>query len=159
MPSGAFADTVVVVPTATQALVSGSRTLGTTYQNLTGAPMFVAVASESASTYTMSAYSDPSNAFPLASVQACTDTANLACSITFVVPPDSYYKVVNGGTTPVIDRWTEWKLGTTTISTATSTTATSTVSYVDNPVLDAGLGMILFLSSFWGMIWFFRKRS
>lgn len=34
---------------------------------------------------------------------------------------------------------------------------TTTFAIVDSPVLDLWLGMVLFMSGFWGTVWFFRK--
>jgi len=38
-------------------------------------------------------------------------------------------------------------------------TTTPCVQIWDNPTGDLGFGMLLFVSSFWGTIWFFRKRG
>jgi len=40
-----------------------------------------------------------------------------------------------------------------------TTTATSTLQYIDNPVQDLWNGIILFLISMGGMVWFFKKKA
>jgi len=39
------------------------------------------------------------------------------------------------------------------------TTASTTYMFVDNPPQDIFNGLVLFITSFWGIIWFFRKRT
>ncbi len=90
----------------TQNVVTGSRAIGTVYQNTTGKPMFVVVTAHSSSTTNFTAYSDGSN--PPTTVVATTmaSTAGWGEHVGFWVMPNNYYKVAF--TSGTLDTWTEW---------------------------------------------------
>ncbi len=97
-----------------QNVVTGSRALGTVYQNTTGKTMMVTVTlnvSGSTGTGGMAALTD-SNSTPTTEVgQAVLGTNGYAQSTTlaFMVLPGNYYKIsTNGSATMVLGYWTEW---------------------------------------------------
>jgi hypothetical protein len=102
--------------TATQGDVTGTRALGTIYQNLTGSPIFVSVTAQvngAANDVSITAYSDD-NTPPVdtvARVSMDTSTAEVDNnSVVFVVPNNYYYKVVNADGNALLVAWTEWEI-------------------------------------------------
>jgi hypothetical protein len=98
----------------TQASVTGSRTQGVVYQNTGTRPMFVAVYMLVTNGGTGWAESD-ANANPSTIVGGTQcevqPTAGSVCgsTLTFIVLPGSYYKIVQGSPTIAIQNWTEWQ--------------------------------------------------
>ena len=98
----------------TQASVTGSRTQGVVYQNTGTRPMFVAVYMLVTNGGTGWAESD-ANANPSTIVGGTQcevqPTAGAVCgsTLTFIVLPGSYYKIVQGSPTIAIQNWTEWQ--------------------------------------------------
>jgi hypothetical protein len=91
----------------TQNVVSGSRALGTVYQNTTGKPMCVHVAINGAGN-AVSAVADSAN--PPTTTVACAGnggTTSTNVGVTFWVLPNNYYKAVLAGS-GTLAIWTEW---------------------------------------------------
>lgn len=88
--------------------VTGSRTLGSTYQNTTRKPIFVVVSSQSTSTAgDYIAYCD-SSATPTTIVcQSKESQAAYDTPLFFIVLPDYYYKVTVTATA-TLTAWIEW---------------------------------------------------
>jgi len=108
--------------TCTQSIVTGSRALGTNYQNTSGKIMFVTVACShvvvgAGQTAKNIAYVEAGDSTPDTAVTQIYTTygsaaLNHALSMTFVVPPSSYYMVSDedGGGASTLTHWTEWTI-------------------------------------------------
>ncbi len=98
-----------------QNVVTGSRALGTVYQNTTGKTMMVTISAEvtgSTGTQGMIAYTD-STPSPSTIVAEGATTANSSygkfITITFMVLPNNYYSVNSGGVATIsLAYWVEW---------------------------------------------------
>ena len=84
---------------STQNVVTGSRVNGTTYQNITGKPLFVSISAVT----TITAISDSSSS-PTTIVAQCGGGSTINPFISFIVLPGNYY-IVNG---PGVNYWVEW---------------------------------------------------
>lgn len=97
-----------------QSVVSGARSLGTSYHNTTGKPMWVSVslyASGGTGSWVAYGQTDASNP-PVTAVTFYDATAlgiaSVSLSTTFVVLPNNYYGVFVSSGSPAIQIWTEW---------------------------------------------------
>lgn len=91
-----------------QAVVTGSRAIGTAYQNTTGKPMMVLVTATATSASEITGLTD-ANATPTTEVgRGHQGTATVNGSVFFCVLNGNYYKVTVSGTSPALTRWTEW---------------------------------------------------
>ncbi len=91
-----------------QNVVTGSRALGTSYQNTTGKPMFVSISLNVNNGYVV--VSSDSNPSPVAAVAqagnpGATPTGVL---VAFWVLPGNYYKAAMGAGSGGLNQWTEW---------------------------------------------------
>lgn len=109
--------------TCTQSIVTGSRALGTNYQNTSGKIMFVSVAlahlllgaGQSAlnKAYVEANDTTPDTAVVWVYSAYAGAASNNIISLSFIVPPGSYYMVSDedaGGGSSSISAWTEWTL-------------------------------------------------
>jgi hypothetical protein len=102
------------VPLATggvtvQNVVTGSRSIGTNYQNTTGKPMFVAASIQCNTVGALlAAYTDATTS-PTTGV-TCLHIVNTgqALCLTFWVLPGNYYRLALSAGSPTIVLWTEW---------------------------------------------------
>lgn len=107
----------------TQSIVTGSRALGTNYQNTSGKTMFVTVAIAhvvvgAGQTAKNVAYVEAGDSTPDTAVTQVYTTygsaaLNQCLSMTFVVPAGSYYQVSDedgGGGASTLTLWTEWTI-------------------------------------------------
>jgi hypothetical protein len=93
------------LPVSTQNVVTGSRALGTVYQNTTGKPMWVHVTIVAGAAPTgLNCYTDASNP-PTTNVANQDAVASGLGGVTFIVLPGNYYKAASAGT---LIKWTEW---------------------------------------------------
>ena len=91
----------------TQSDVTGSRALGTVYQNTTGNSMFISVVAHKATAVALAAFTDSSNP-PTTQVAVQTEFGvSSLLSVFFVVLNNNYYTVTMSGGT--LDNWIEWK--------------------------------------------------
>jgi hypothetical protein len=102
--------------TATQTDATGSRVLGTEYQNTSGSPLFVTVTAQVDGVFNgvaIAAYSDD-NTPPVDEVaRASLDTSSAEVDrahVTFIVPNAYYYKVVNADGNAALVAWIETEL-------------------------------------------------
>ncbi len=102
--------------TATQTDVTGSRVLGTEYQNTSGSPLFVTVTAQVNGKHNdveIAAFSDD-NTPPVDEVaRASLDTSTAEVDrahVTFIVPVNYYYKVVNADGNAALVAWVETEL-------------------------------------------------
>jgi hypothetical protein len=102
----------------TQTDQTGSRALGTIYQNTGGYPMFVCVTAQVngvAKDASLQAFSDndtpPVDEVARRSLDTSTAEVDRA-NVIFVVPNSYYYKVVDTGSNLVLVSWIEWGLHT-----------------------------------------------
>ena len=96
---------------ATQSVVTGSRALGTVYQNTTGRPMLVCVtASANTSGLTAITVASDSATSPTTSVANAggTGAVGITVAVTFWVLPSNYYKVSSTAGSCTLSLWTEW---------------------------------------------------
>lgn len=93
----------------TQNVVTGSRVLGTVYQNATGKTMWVTVAiqSTSAGGANIAAYTD-SNVTPVTRVAAGFANNPVDIPMSFLVLSGNYYECTASGGAPSLAQWTEW---------------------------------------------------
>jgi len=140
-----------------QNILTGTKSIGEQYQNLSGAPKFVAVSvtnTDTAQNTRINCVSSPTTSTTSQEVIFTTVPPTPAAgffvsrnSCTFLVPNNYYYGVWKGtvGTTPTISVWTEWDMP----------IGSSTV-VVYNPNQDV-YNLVLLM---WGMvffvIWFFK---
>jgi hypothetical protein len=92
-----------IVPT--QNVVTGSRVIGTTYQNTTGRNMFVNVIIQNTVAGQLVGITD-SAASPTTQVWE-QYVNNINATVTMIVLPGNYYKVTAGGTNALAG-WIEW---------------------------------------------------
>jgi len=93
-----------------QGVVTGSRVLGSVYQNTTGKPMFVSVTAhtDNVTNANILAQTD-SNPSPSTYVAYAALAQNgIDGQITFWVLPNNYYTVTINIGTPGLSLWTEW---------------------------------------------------
>jgi hypothetical protein len=104
---GGKLDTWVSKFPSVQQVVTGSRVIGTVYQNTTGRPMFVIVTSNSTNaSAVLNALSDASNP-PTTSVDYLEPINQQRLSVKFWVLPGNYYKITMTATASLY-LWTEW---------------------------------------------------
>jgi len=102
--------------TATQTDATGARVLGTQYRNTTGSPLFVTVSAQvngAERGVSITAYSDDSDPAVDVVARASMDTSTGEvdnASLTFVVPNNNYYKVVNADGDALLVAWVEWEI-------------------------------------------------
>ena len=107
----------------TQSIVTGSRALGTVYQNTSGKIMFVSVSLQHTVTgaghvadnvaYVEAGDDTPDTAVARVFTNYFAAAIQLCLPLTFVVPPGSYYKVTDddsGGGASALVYWTEWTI-------------------------------------------------
>ena len=91
--------------------VANSRSIGTTYQNTTGSPLFVAVTGldvlSTSDTFHAKVGTTSPPTVPAADCSA-NGTVNPFCAVTFAVPNGYYYQITRDGTSISISKWTEW---------------------------------------------------
>jgi hypothetical protein len=109
MTSAAFTQLKAdVVSPSTQSVVTGSRAVGSVYQNTHSTTLWVSAVVYSSSAGYFTAYTD-SNSSPTTDVQYVWQfNATNATSIFFPVLAGNYYKVTVSAGTPSVYRWTEW---------------------------------------------------
>jgi hypothetical protein len=95
----------------TQNVVTGSRALNTTYHNIGGSPLFVAVTATCTSGAGITAQTDagtpPGTAVASASAPG---TLTSTAALTFFVLPSYYYRITGSGVPgPTLSIWTEWQ--------------------------------------------------
>jgi len=102
------------VPGCTQSIVTGTRALGTDYQNDSGHARFVTVTVDvdTGDSTAFLAYVEANDTTPDVIVvrrDANNDSADIefAC-LSFMVPPGYYYKVAATAATVTLYRWVEW---------------------------------------------------
>lgn len=95
---------------STQNVVTGSRSIGTIYQNTTGKPMFVAMQGQGSTANAVYIATTDSNASPTTIVtQSVVATAGgNSAELFFIVLPNNYYKITLSAGTPTLAIWTEW---------------------------------------------------
>jgi hypothetical protein len=113
--------------------VTGSRALGTVYQNTTGSLMVVTVVAVGTATGTLLGYTSASSS-PTNGVSETSAVAGFARSVTFCVPNLWYYKA-NVDTGGSLVCWTEWTGGGGAVSSLT-TTGTSGAATLSGGVLN-----------------------
>lgn len=92
-----------------QNVVTGSRAIGTTYQNTTGKLMLVKVSLRSSSAGVVTSGISDSSPTPATVVDYWyIPTATNEHSVFFPVLPSHYYKVTISAGTPTLIYWTEW---------------------------------------------------
>lgn len=91
---------------STQNNVTGSRSVGTVYQNTTGKPMFVVASMQVSGGQSMTAYTD-SAANPTTACGRVAPTSSTEAPLAFWVLPNNYYKLVASGGF-VAGQWIEW---------------------------------------------------
>ncbi|MCK9569851.1 hypothetical protein M0R72_12985 [Candidatus Pacearchaeota archaeon] len=97
----------------TQAIVTGSRTLGTEYQNTSGKTMIVTVTVSKAGGTGLTARiktSSPADTYVITNQGHDSDGGTIYTAITVVVPPGYYYKI-DSTSASTLEYWTEWTLG------------------------------------------------
>lgn len=101
---------LAALPVSTQSVVTGSRAIGTIYQNTTGKPMFVAMQGQGSIANAVYIATTDSNATPTTVVtQSVVPTGGWnSAELFFIVLPDNYYKVTLSTGTPTLSYWTEW---------------------------------------------------
>ena len=101
--------TVTAGPISTQNPVTGSRALGTVYQNNTGKPMFVAITISMTANSNIMAQTDASNP-PSTGVGwvAYSGTGQSEHLLTFWVLPGNFYRTFTNAGAPTLTAWTEW---------------------------------------------------
>lgn len=93
----------------TQNVVTGSRAVGTVYQNTGSTSMYVSVAYYSNSVSQFEALTD-SLSTPTTGVGfANPNTTNTYVTFFFVVLPGNYYEVTASAGTPTVQQWVEWQ--------------------------------------------------
>jgi hypothetical protein len=100
----------------TQNLVTGSRAIGTVYQNTTGFPMFVFVSGGSTASVPMVAVCDASSSPSLIVSWESVISSGFGVMVVFLVPQNYYYKVT-GATS--LGLWTESTINITNVMTQT----------------------------------------
>ncbi len=109
---GADSNGLVIAKTMTQGEVAGSRAFGTVYQNTGKTAMIVTVSgSNDGNGNYMIAVSDTVNPPTHGVAIATTVNAGNFESITFVVLPNSYYKVYWSAGIGTVNQWSEWTWG------------------------------------------------
>lgn len=107
-------------PVSNQNVVTGSRSLGTVFQNTNATPMFVTITFNLTCTGTtpaiVSVATDSSN--PPTTIiggidnsvepHAIVITSFIAAPITFIVLPGNFYEAIVGSGTCSLNTWTEW---------------------------------------------------
>jgi hypothetical protein len=93
-----------------QGVVTGSRVLGSVYQNTTGKPMFVSVTAHTSNVTNANILAQTdSNSSPSTYVAYAALAQNgIDGQITFWVLPNNYYTVTVNVGTPGLSLWTEW---------------------------------------------------
>lgn len=155
---------------------TSTRSYGTTYQNTSGYPKFVSVASYDNVGWSQfgGASSSPSisGGDKVSTCGISSTTVYFYCSVFFVVPNNYYYEVVTTVPAPTIQEWLEWDMASTTsaitvnnstttnsfLGIATSTNGSTTTLQVDIANQDYFYGIIIFMLSMYFIIWFFRKK-
>lgn len=100
--------------TMTQNVVTGSRMLGTVYQNTTAWPILITISEENTNGGITSAIvvnTDSSSSPTTAVAYAATSLATGVRTLTFVVLPGNYYEAIdNASATENLVLWVEWNV-------------------------------------------------
>lgn len=171
----------IVLADVTQNVVTASRTIGTTYQNTTGFPLFVAASVRDnwglGGTVQLNMEIGVLTA-PTTTVATCSGEGDgpQPCEAFGVVPNGWFYRVrMPSSNSPTITSWTEWAMASTTSGGGSSSIATSTViamvlsagfstssnmiAEISDPNRDLAYGIFFFLLTFSIIIFYFRAKQ